>query len=423
LADKSISYEPIHQQLVIINCLLSDVERAEEKRLFDQDKVSGYVNNWLAEFRDSKNPIREWATLFWHEHLPCAGRGQSNTFVLEQNYLNWELYRKNALDILRQLLVEYYQNLASMYFLDIHRSYKEGPSQNFSRELLELYTLGAGNYSEKDVQEVARCFTGLHFEKEDAYVQQAFRVEDQFDSGVKEILGKSGNFYPNDVIDIILEKRECADFIARKAVFFFLGEGVSEGFPRECGKVYYESNYDFSRLLDFMWNHPEAENSKLKRVKSPIEHLVFLQRDLGLKTVGHKTNGWILRKWGQYPLSPWSVKGWPQGEAWLQGEYLVHRTHIPCVLLKLANRKDARDSGAYKVKSRLLYSHLKDLRYFLDAEWDEEAFYQKLSDLGMTPNQYLLGDEKSNNLSLEECLVHPNYQYINPVAQKRLFTA
>jgi hypothetical protein len=187
--------------------------------------------------------------------------------------------------------------------------------------------------------------------------------------------------------------------------------------------VYYESNYDFSRLLDFMWNHPEAANPKLKRVKSPIEHLVFLQRALGLKTVGHKTNGWILRKWGQYPLQPWSVKGWPQGEAWLQGEYLVHRAHLPGVLLKLANRKDARDSMAYKVKSRLLDSNLKDLRYFLDAEWDEGAFYQKLSDLGMTPNQYLLGDEKSHNLSLEECLVHPNYQYFNPVAQKRLFTA
>jgi hypothetical protein len=89
----------------------------------------------------------------------------------------------------------------------------------------------------------------------------------------------------------------------------------------------------------------------------------------------------------------------------------------------LANRKDTRDSMAYKVKSRLLDSHLKDLRYFLDAEWDEEAFYQKLSDLGMSPNQYLLGDEKSNNLSLEECLKHPNYQYFNSVAQKRLFTA
>ena len=421
MADSSFSYEPINQQLVISDFLLSDKERSEEKRLFEQDKVSGYVNNWLAEFTDSKNPIREWATLFWHEHIPCTGRGQRDSFKLEQNYLTWELYRKNALGNLRQLLVEYYQNPAAMYFLDIHRSYKDGPSQNFSRELLELYTLGPGNYSEKDVQEVARCFTGLHFEKEDAYAQKAFRVEDQFDSGVKDILGKQGNFYPEDVLDIILEKRECADFIARKAVFFFLGEGVSEGFPRECGKVYYESNYDFSRLLDFMWNHKEAENPKLKRVKSPIEHLVFLQRDLGLKTVGHKTNGWILRKWGQYPLSPWSVKGWPQGEAWLQGEYLVHRTHLPGVLLKLANRKDARDSGAYKVKSRLLDSHLKDLRYFLDAEWDEGAFYQKLSDLGMTPNQYLLGDEKSNNLSLEECLVQPNYQYFNPVAQKRLF--
>jgi uncharacterized protein (DUF1800 family) len=402
---------------------LNLIDRDEDIRQFEQQKVAGSFNNWLAEFRDNKDPIREWATLFWHQHLPCTVRGQRTDVSLEQNYLTWEMYRRNALGNFWQLLVDYFQNPASMYFLGIHRSFKDGPSQNFPRELLELYSLCSGNYSEKDVQEVARCFTGLHFEKEDAYVQKAYRVEDQFDSGVKEILGKQGNFYPEDVFNIILEKRECADFIARKALFFFLGEGVSEDFPRECGKVYYESNYDFSCLLDFMWSHPEAENPKLKRVKSPIEHLVFLQRDLGLKTVGHKTNGWILRKWGQYPLSPWSVKGWPQGEAWLQGEYLVHRTHIPGVLLKLANRKDARDSGAYKFKSRLLDSHLRDLRYFLDAEWDEEAFYNKLSDLGMTPNQYLLGETKANDLSLEECLLQPQYQYFNPVAQKRLFTA
>lgn len=423
MVDKTIFYEPINQQLVISDCLLSEVERAEEKRVFDQDKVSGYFNNWLARFRDDKNPIREWATLFWHQHLPCTGRGQRTALNLEQNYLTWEMYRRNALGSFRRLLIDYYQNPSSMYFLDIHRSYKDSPNENFARELLELYTLGPGNYTEKDVKEIARCFTGLHYSRDNAYTQKAFRKEEQFDSGIKEILGKRGNFYPEDVIDIILEKRECADFIARKAVFFFLGEGVSEGLPKECSKVFYESNYNFSRLLEFMWNHPEAENPKLKRVKSPIEHLVFLLRDLGLKTVGHKTNGWILRKWGQYPLSPWSVKGWPQGEAWLQGEYLMHRMHIPAVLLKLANRKDARDSMAYKVKSRFVDSHLRDLRYILDAQWDQGAFYQKLADLGMSPNQNLLGDKKANNLSLEECLMHPKYQYFNPVAQKRLFTA
>jgi uncharacterized protein (DUF1800 family) len=402
-----------------LNCY----EHEEDIRQFEQQKVAGYFNNWLAEFRDNENPIREWATLFWHELIPCGSRGQRTDVKLEQNYFTWEMYRRNALGSFRQLLSDYYQNPSSMYFLDIHRSYKENPNENFARELLELYTLGPGNYTEQDVKEIARCFTGLHYENQDAYMQKAFRVDEQFDSGVKNILGKSGNFYPEDVIDIILERRKCANFIARKAVFFFLGDGVSDGFPKECGRVYYESNYDFSRLLDFMWNHPEAENPKLKRVKSPIEHLVFLQRDLCLKTRAHKTNGWILNKWGQYPLSPWTVKGWPQGEAWLEGEYLVHRTHLPGVLLKLANRKDTRDSAAYKVKSRLFDSNLKDLRYFMDAEWDEAAFYEKLSDLGKTPNQYLLGDEKSNDLSLEECLKHPNYQYFNPVAQKRLFTA
>jgi hypothetical protein len=96
LTDSSFSNETIKQQLVASDFLLSDVELSEEKRLFEQDKVSGYFNNWFAEFRQSKNSIREWATLFWHEHLPCTGRGQRDSFTLEQNYLTWELCRKNA---------------------------------------------------------------------------------------------------------------------------------------------------------------------------------------------------------------------------------------------------------------------------------------------------------------------------------------
>ncbi len=415
------TYNEINRGLELHSFFTDEHEIQEEKRLINQDKVGSYFNNWMAEFRESENPIREWATLFWHQHIPCTGRGQRNALNLEQNYLTWEMYRRNALGSFKQLLTDFYQNPSSMYFLDIHRSYKENPNENFAREILELYTLGPGQYTEKDVREIARCFTGLHFEKKDAYFQKAYRVESQFDSGVKEILGKRGNFYPEDVIDILLEKPECARFIAQKAVYFFMGEGTSDGFQKECWRMYYKSNYDFSALLTFMFEHLESNNPKLRRVKSPVEHLIFLQRDLELKTIGQKSNGFILRRWGQYPLSPWTVNGWPTGENWLVGEYLLHRTFLPPVLLEIANRKNAKNSISYKVQSRLIRSNFREIRYLLDAEWNEDKFSEKLSNLDKSLNQYLLGSSKADGRNLVECLTSPEYQYFNPVEKKRLF--
>ncbi len=417
----SASYQPISKSPKNLDSLLFDL--TDQDRLYQQDKVTAYFNNWIDKFVESENPIQEWATLFWHEFIPCTGRGQKNSVNLEQNYFTWELYRMNALGSFRQLLVEYYQNPSSMYFLDIHRSHKDNPNENFARELLELYTIGPGNYTEKDVKEIARCFTGLHYDNGDTYTQKAYRNESQFDSGSKTIFGKIGNFYPEDVFDLILEKEECAEFIAGRAIQFFIGEGASNFFKKECAKVYYQSNYNFEKLLEFLFNSMEAQNPKIKKIKSPIEHLVFLQRDLGLRTIGHKTNAWFLRLCGQYPLNPWSVNGWTSGMGWLQSEYLMHRTYLPLVLLRIANRKEPRDSMAYKIKSRFIDAQLKEVRYAVDAHFDNSQFSDKLEKLGLTANQYLLGDTEPNDSSLEECLVHPRYQNLNKHESQRFHKA
>jgi uncharacterized protein (DUF1800 family) len=102
------SYYEINRTHQIDGLIRKDLE--EDKRQFEQQKVAGYFNNWKAEFRDNENPIREWATLFWHELIPCGSRGQSDLVNLEQNYFTWEMYRRNALGSFRQLLSDSYQN-------------------------------------------------------------------------------------------------------------------------------------------------------------------------------------------------------------------------------------------------------------------------------------------------------------------------
>jgi len=210
------------------------------------------------------------------------------------------------------------------------------------------------------------------------------------------------------VIDLILEKKECAKFIAKKALLFFIGRIPSQQVLNDCADVYYKTNYAFlelvKKIIDIMPDH----GGETDKVKSPIEHLVFFQRQLGLKTVGHKTNQQFLRLCGQYPLNPWNVKGWTNGKNWLEGEHLMHRSFFPLILVDLANRQYPRSSTRYKLSSRLNNSRLRNLRFLLDAKWDENYFYQQLSAGQMTVSNWLL--QNQNDFNLQQILTHPKYQ-------------
>jgi uncharacterized protein (DUF1800 family) len=398
-------YEPLPLRPVLEEqCMVSE-DLAEQKRLYDQDKAGGFINNWLNYFREVDNPLREYATLFWHEHIPCGSRGSRTEVHLQQNQLTFEMYRKHALGDLASFLKAYYRNPSCMYFLDIHRSYKENPNENFARELMELYTLGDGNYTLDDVKEVAKAFTGLHFDPDD-YSQASYFVEAEFDSSEKNILGHIGHFGADDVIDIILKQKQCAMFISKKALLFFCGDVPSEAAVKECAEVYYQSGYVFLDLIKAITKYIPPNPQK---VKSPIEHLVFLQRQMGLRTVGHKTNQYFLRLSGQYPLSPWSVAGWTHGRDWLLGEHLMHRTFFPLLLLDICNREEPRDSRKYKLVARIRHTRLKKIRYLMDAKWNREAFESLLEAHGLTASKWLLGEDL--DLNFEEVLVQEKFQY------------
>ena len=407
LIDSIPPYQPIALRPNIEDqCMFPD-DLTEQKRLYEQDKAGGFINNWLNYFRDIENPLREYCALFWHEHMPCGSRGSRTEMHLQQNQLTIEMYRKHALGDFKSFLLSYYSNPSCMYFLDIHRSYKENPNENFPRELLELYTLGEGNYTITDVKEIARAFTGLHFNPED-YNQGSFFTESEFDDGQKTIFGKTGNFKPENVIDLILEKQDCAKFITKKALLFFVGRIPSQQALDDCADVYYKTNYTFLELVKKIIDIMSDYGGELGKVKSPIEHIVFFQRQLGLKTIGHKTNQQFLRLCGQYPLNPWNVKGWTNGKNWLEGEHLMHRSFFPLILVDLANRQYPRSSTRYKLSSRLNNGRLRNLRFLLDAKWDENYFYNQLSVGQMTVSNWLL--QTQDDYNLQQILTHPKYQ-------------
>ena len=228
----------------------------------------------------------------------------------------------------------------------------------------------------------------------------------------KTILGKTGNWDGDDVIDIILNQYQTAKHISKSALIFFLGQIPSEKIVDECANVYFESGYIFETLLKHIFCSTWFYDHKYKnnKVKTPVELLVSLQRKTGMRAIGIKTTNYFLRYCGQTPFQPPSVAGWPIGENWLVGSDLVNRIFFPEVLLKIANRENKRESVRYKIFSRIKHYKLRHLKYVLDSKFDEELLDYTLKNNGINPSDWMINIELKNQ-DLSNIITHPKHQY------------
>ena len=381
-------------------------DRSEEERLLQQDALGSFINNWLLAMVSQDFPLREKIALFWHHHIP-SGAGHR----VEHAILLVEVFRKHALGHLRDLLVEAAANPAIMYFLDGHHSHKDNPNENFARELMELFTLGEGHYTLNDVKEAARAFTGRRFDH-DNYPYSMYIDPAAFDDREKTILGKTGRFNGEDVIDILLEQPQTAKTVATAFLRFFFADEPPEGMILDCAEAYYNSQYAMPALLQAMYIHPEftKEEYHLSKTKTPVELLTGFQRQTGLRTVGMKTALRFLSACGQHLFHPPNVAGWPKGKAWLKGEYLVNRLFLPSAFMEISNREMPKNSLAYKVNSRLVAPSKRELRYISDARWDEKAFLPALQSQSISVSKWLVGRELPSNIPAD-VLQSPEYQY------------
>ena len=382
-------------------------DRPEEERLHKQDAWGAFLANWVNQMVELDNPLREIAALFWHHHIPSAS---GHKFAHGQLLL--EIYREHGLGYLRPLLVKMAANPAIMYFLDGHHSHKDNPNENFPRELLELFTLGEGQYTEQDVYEAARAFTGRRFDHQN-YPYAMYVDEEAFDNQPKTFLGRTGNFRGEDIIDILLHEPATARHIAKAILQFFGASQPLQQHIAECGQFYFDSGFHTGQLLryifsrDWFYQPPYTEG----KVKTPVELLVNLQRTTGMRTVGLKTTDSFLRACGQSLFAPPNVAGWPVGDDWLKGNKLLYRLFLPKTLLKIANRKDPKTSLTYKAKSRLQHPELRTYRYIADATFDEEKFIELLSANQLSISQWLGVNSSEASATLADCLTQPDYQY------------
>jgi uncharacterized protein (DUF1800 family) len=283
---------------------------------------------WLYRMLYSPHPLREKMTLFWHNHFATSNAKVNNAgFMLGQ----YELMRRHALGSFRSLLQEMSKDPAMMVWLDTSLSKKEMPNENYARELMELFSLGIGHYTEKDIREAARAFTGWEI----VTGGQAVFHADQHDDGVKTVLSQSGKWKGEDIVRICLEQESAPRFIVGKLYRFLVSEtGPAPAELLEPLAVQFrKSDYNFGALVETVLrsNLFFSPTAYRQRVKSPVDFGLGIVRVLEGR-LGTVALAQALQGMGQNLFYPPSVKGWDGGPAWLNGQTLLFRQNLALAL-------------------------------------------------------------------------------------------
>jgi hypothetical protein len=301
--------------------------------------------NWLYHLVNTKQPLQEKMALFWH-HVFATGNSKVDNYdqLLEQ--IN--LFREHGMGNYGELLLTVAKNPTMIFWLDNNQNHGTAVNENWGRELLELFSLGVGNYTEKDVREASRAFTGWTFETKIPRAPYGrfpwkfeYRPEDH-DDGEKEFLGHKGRFNGEDIIKIILQQPACARFICRHMYNFFVADepqvpAWSIEPPRNpealeaLAGVFRDSNYDIRTTLRFLFNSDFFKNARFQHVKSPAEVVAGTLRLVGGHEIPRPGYGELSMNtayMGQDLLNPPSVEGWHTGREWINSGSLMARINF-----------------------------------------------------------------------------------------------
>ncbi len=340
----------------------------EEQRISDflirrfHPEISGMMGalaqgeNWLYRMATTSSPLQEKMTLFWHGIFPTGYAKVTHGKALSDQT---RMFRRHAMGSFRTLLVDLAKDPAMIIWLDNQDNHKEAINENFGRELLELFSMGVGNYTEDDVKECARAFTGWTIANRNYMELRSQRDSDwpygriswhfefdpeDHDDGEKQFLGEQGRFNGEDIVDIICRQPATARFIARHMYSFFVAdEPPVPEWPytppadpqaiEQLSQAYFDNDYDISAMLRVLFNSDffKSQDSWYTKVKGPVELVAGVLRLTG---EFDRARYEILERYnqasfmGQFLNNPPSVEGWHQGTDWLDSGTLVERINF-----------------------------------------------------------------------------------------------
>lgn len=302
-------------------------EQKKDLRKQNRNKIIDLNIAWIERVFNPKEILRERMTLFWANHFVCKAQ---NSYHIQQ-FNN--ILRDNALGDFRTFVKQVSKSASMIKYLNAKQNKKQSPNENFARELMELFTLGIGNYSEVDIKEAARAFTGWNHQLNGDFILR----KKQHDYGEKGFFGKTGNFSGEDIIDIILEQKQCARFICEKVYMYFVSAQVHKNHIDELVDVFFPS-YDISKLMQYIfmsnWFYNEAFIGT--KIKSPIDLLAGINKTIPIKFLKNKQLLILQKQLGQQLLNPINVAGWKGGQNWIDTNTLMLRLKLPSILLNNA---------------------------------------------------------------------------------------
>jgi len=289
---------------------------------------------WLYVMLHSPHPLLEKLTLFWHGHFATsAAKVEDARLMYDQN----ATLRKHALGRFGPLLTDMARDPAMLLWLDSASNRKLQPNENFAREVMELFSLGLGQYTEQDIKQAARAFTGWEVRQGRFRFQKA-----HYDSGAKTVLGQTGHWDGDDVLRILLEQPAAGEFLVRKLFRYFVSEAADP--PRQLvaplAAEFLRKDYDLEWLVRTMLgsNLFQSPHARGQKIKAPVEMAIGL-----LQALDGTTNTYALAQdladLGQRLFYPPNVKGWDGGSDWINSSTLLARANLVWALVSGTNQR------------------------------------------------------------------------------------
>jgi uncharacterized protein (DUF1800 family) len=298
-------------------------KQAARKALNEKNKLEmrDLTHWWITRMVNTPSPFVEKMTLFWHGHFATSGEKVRPAFKM---WLQNQTLRAYASSDFGSLVKAISRDPAMLVWLDTIQSKKGAPNENFAREVMELFTLGEGHYSESDVKEAARAFTGYRLDQP----SQSFKfVPQQFDATPKTFLGRTGNWDGDQIIDLILANPHCTSFVATKIWRFFAYEDPSPQLVEALGSELRNVHYQIRPFMKQVFASAEfhGAHSRNSQIKSPVQFLVQALRTLPIAVPNEDVIEYAFRQMDQIPFYPPNVKGWDGGKSWINTATLAFR--------------------------------------------------------------------------------------------------
>ena len=311
-----------------------DNPEARKQLRITEAKVSQEMKSWWIEtIMTEEFPRREKMTCFWHNHFVSTYQKVKVNYYIYQHH---QILQENAFGNYKELTKKILKSNAMVRYLDNVDNKKGKNNENLSRELLELFTLGIGNYSEDDIKNGARALAGLGIGDDGAQYRRFLE-----DNENKNYFGKTGNFKVDDLVDIIFEQKEIPHLITRKILKWFIYDNPTEELVSYYGDYFRKMNFEIQPLLVKIFTDEFSKPNAGSKIKNPLEFAIQLFSDLQIEKPNYKLIANFLKEQGMDLFNQPNVKGWAGGNSWLTSQIFLQRTNVADLLCsgRSLNRK------------------------------------------------------------------------------------